>query len=73
MSVIEVNIPRVKWSLLEWKNPNNEKPKENDRVLVNVGDDVVATRFTHGAFYQNNWTRTEKIVGWALWPKPPIG
>lgn len=73
MSAFEVAVQKVKWSLLEWRNPANEKPKENDRCLVIVGDDVVAARFFNGAFYQNNWTRTEKIVGWSAWPKPPIG
>lgn len=72
MSGYNVDVPNSKWSLLEWRNPANEKPKENDRCLIIIGNDVLAARYTHGSFYANNWTRAERVAGWSAWPKAPL-
>ena len=72
MSGYNVDVPTSKWSLLEWRNPANVKPKENDRCLVIVGNDVLAARYANGTFYANNWTRAEAVAGWSAWPKAPL-
>ena len=71
MSVCDVQVPQTKFSLIEWRKPN-DRPKENDRVLINVGSDVLAARFVNGAYFANNWSRAENIIGWAEWPKAPV-
>ena len=71
MSGYDVQIPQTKFSLIEWRKPN-DRPQENDRVLINVGSDVLAARFVNGAYFANNWSRAENIVGWAAWPKAPV-
>ena len=50
MPVLETNIPKTNWTLLEWRKYSNEKPKNNDRCLIVIGKDVVAARFLNGAF-----------------------
>ena len=67
-----VDVSDVKWTMLEWKNPANEKPQENDRCLIILGGDVLAARFTHGEFYANNWTKAKSVRAWSAWPKAPI-
>ena len=71
MSAYDVDVPRTKFSLIEWRKPD-DRPKENDRVLIIIGNDVLAARYTHGTFYANNWTRAEAVVCWADWPKAPV-
>ena len=69
---ITVDVPKTKFSLLEWRNPANEKPQENDRCLIIIGADVLAARFTHGEVYANNWTRAKAVRAWSPWPQPPV-
>jgi hypothetical protein len=72
MSAYDLQIPKTKFSLIEWRNPSNEKPKENDRCLIIIGSDVLAARFTHGEFYANNWTRAKSVSAWSPWPQAPV-
>ena len=72
MSAIDIFVPLTKFSLLEWRNPQNEKPQENDRCLVIIGNDVLAARYTHGEFFANNWTRANSVRAWSSWPKAPL-
>ena len=67
-----VDVPIAKWSLLEWRNPANERPEENDRVLISDGKDVLAARYCHGEFFANNWTRASSVRLWSPWPKAPV-
>jgi hypothetical protein len=69
---ITVDVPQTKFGLIEWRNPTNEKPKENDRCLIVIGSDVLAARFTHGEFYANNWTRAKAVRVWSPWPQAPV-
>ena len=71
MSACEVEIPKTKFSLIEWRKPD-DRPKENDRVLIIIGSDVLAARFVNGAYFANNWSRAENIICWAAWPKAPV-
>ena len=71
MSAIDVRVPLTKFSLLEWRKPD-EKPQENDRVLIIIGCDVLAARYTHGEFFANNWTRANSVRAWSPWPKAPV-
>ena len=71
MSAYDVQVPRTKFSLIEWRKPD-DRPKENDRCLVIVGADIHPARFVGGAFYTSNWQRASLINAWAAWPKPPV-
>ena len=70
MSACNVEVPKTKWTLIEWRNPN-DRPKENDRCLVICGADIHPARFVNGAFFLGNWERATLVVSWAAWPKPP--
>lgn len=72
MPAIDVQIPKTKFSLLEWRNPLDEKPSENDRCLIIIGADILAARYTHGEFFANNWTRANAVRAWSPWPKAPV-
>jgi len=67
-----VEVPPTKWSLIEWRNTQNEKPQENDRVLIIIGAEVLAARYCHGEFFANNWTRAHAVRAWSPWPKAPV-
>jgi hypothetical protein len=68
---IDVQVPRVKWSMLEWKTPE-EKPKNDERVIMDCGGEVVVGRFVDGSFVSRSWGHTESDVRlWASWPKAP--
>ena len=69
---IDVKIEPAKFSIMEWRNPKNDRPKENDRCLVIVGSDVHAARFIGGSYFLINWTRANVVDAWAEWPKAPI-
>ena len=71
MSGYNVDVPKAKWTLIEWRNPANVKPKENDKCLVVVGDDIHPARFVNGAYFLGNWTRASLVNAWSEWPKPP--
>jgi hypothetical protein len=66
----EINVP--KWTLIEWRNFKNAKPKEGDRCLVVSGSDIHQARFLNGAFFLGDWTRALVVSFWSPWPKPPI-
>lgn len=72
MSGYNVEVPKTKFGLIEWRNYQNEKPSENDNCLVVVGSDVLAARYTRGAFFANSWSRVEKPYLWSPWPKAPV-
>jgi hypothetical protein len=68
---IDVDVPRLKWSMLEWKKPE-EKPKNDERVLMDCGGEVVVGRFVDGSFVSRSWGHSENDVRlWASWPKAP--
>ena len=68
---VDVDVPRVKWSMLEWKT-QEEKPKNDERVLMDCGGEVVVGRFVDDAFVSRSWGHSENDVRlWASWPKAP--
>ena len=68
---VDVDVPRLKWSMLEWKKPE-EKPKNDERVLMDCGGEVVVGRFVDGSFVSRSWGHSENDVRlWASWPKAP--
>jgi hypothetical protein len=68
---IDVQVPRVKWSMLEWHS-NERKPKNDERVLMDCGGEVVVGRFVDGSFVSRSWGHTESDVRlWCSWPKAP--
>ena len=71
MSVCNVQIPETKFSLIEWRKPN-ERPKENDRVLIVDGRDVLAARYIHGDFFVSGWRLVKNPFAWTEWPKAPV-
>ena len=71
MPSIDVQIPKTKFGLIEWRD-TDDKPQENDRCLVVIGVSVMVARFHHGEFYMDNWTRANTVRWWSPWPKAPI-
>jgi hypothetical protein len=71
MPSINIEIPKTKFGLIEWRN-TNDKPQENDRFLVVVGISVMVARFHRNEFYMDNWTRAKAVRWWSPWPKAPI-
>jgi hypothetical protein len=71
MPSIDVQIPKTKFGLIEWRD-TDDKPQENDRCLVVIGVSVMVARFHHGEFYMDNWTRANTVRCWSPWPKAPV-
>ena len=71
MPSIDVQIPKTKFGLIEWRD-TDDKPQENDRCLVVIGISVMVARFHRGEFYMDNWTRASTVRCWSPWPKAPI-
>jgi hypothetical protein len=71
---VDVDVPKVKWSMLEWKT-KKDKPKNDEQVLIYSGEAVVAGRYLHGVFVVRSWHESLQIhpnvVMWASWPKAP--
>jgi hypothetical protein len=63
---IDVQVPRVKWSMLEWHS-NERKPKNDERVLMDCGGEVVVGRYVDGSFVSRSWGHTESDV--RLWAR----
>ena len=67
----DIQIPETKWSMLEWKTPK-EKPRNDERVLMDIGSEVVVGRFVDDAFVSRSWGHSENDVRlWASWPVAP--
>jgi hypothetical protein len=57
--------------MLEWKTPK-EKPRNDERVLIYIGSEVVVGRFVDDAFVSRSWGHSENDVRlWASWPQAP--
>jgi hypothetical protein len=68
---VDVDVPKLKWSMLEWKT-QEEKPKNDEKVLMDIGGEVVVGRFVDDAFVSRSWGHSENDVRlWASWPKAP--
>jgi hypothetical protein len=70
MSAIDVDIPITKWSMLVWKN-RKELPKNDEQVLIDTGEEVLAGRYISGAFVARTWETNPNVLMWASWPKAP--
>jgi len=71
MSVVDVRVPETKWSILVWKT-TKEKPYNDERVLMDIGGEVVVGRFVDDSFVSRRWGHSENDVRlWASWPKAP--
>lgn len=70
MSAIEIDVPATKWSMLVWKTPK-ELPKNDEQVLIDTGEEVVAGRYLCSGFVARSWQATPRVVMWASWPKAP--
>jgi hypothetical protein len=68
---VDVDVPRIKWSMLEWKTIE-EKPKYDEKVLMDIGGEIAVGRFVDGSFVSRSWGHSENDVRlWASWPKAP--
>lgn len=65
MSAVDVEVPETKWTMLVWKTLK-EKPHNDERVLMDIGGEVVVGRFVDDSFVSRNDVRL-----WASWPKAP--
>jgi len=71
MSAVDVEVPQTKWSMLVWKTIK-EKPYNDEKVLMDIGGEVVVGRFIDGSFVSRSWGHSENDVRlWASWPKAP--
>jgi len=71
MSAVDVEVPQTKWSMLVWKTIK-EKPYNDEKVLMDIGGEVVVGRFIDDSFVSRSWGHSENDVRlWANWPKAP--
>ena len=71
MSAVDVEVPETKWSMLVWKTLK-EKPYNDERVLMDIGGEVVVGRFVDDSFVSRSWGHFENDVRlWSSWPKAP--
>ncbi len=67
----EIQVPQVKWSMIVWKTPE-KKPNNDEKVLMDINNEVVVGRFVDGSFVSRSWGHSENDVRlWASWPKAP--
>jgi hypothetical protein len=67
----DIQIPETKWSMLVWRT-TKEKPRNDERVLMDIGSEVVVGRFVDDAFVSRSWGHSESDVRlWASWPVAP--
>ena len=67
----DVQVPQVKWSMLEW-HTHERKPKNDERVLMDCGGEIVVGRFVDDSFVSRSWSHTQNDVRlWCSWPKAP--
>ena len=68
---VDVDVPKLKWSMLEWKSPE-EKPESDEKVLMDIGGEICVGRYVDGSFVSRSWGHSENDVRlWASWPKAP--
>jgi hypothetical protein len=68
---VDVDVPKIKWSMLEWKTIE-EKPKNDEKVLMDIGCEVCVGRYVDGSFVSRSWGHSENdVLLWASWPKAP--
>jgi hypothetical protein len=65
---VDVDVPRVKWSMLEWKTIE-EKPKNDEKVLMDIGGEICVGRYVDGSFVSRHSENDVRL--WASWPKAP--
>jgi hypothetical protein len=70
MSAIDVEIAETKWSMLVWKT-RKEQPRQDEQVLIDTGEEVVAGRYICSTFVARSWQTNPRVVMWASWPKAP--
>lgn len=69
--VTDVHVPKLKWSMIEWKSME-EKPKSDEKVLMDIGGEVCVGRYVDGSFVSRSWGHGESDVRlWASWPTAP--
>ena len=67
----DVQVPQAKWSMLEWKT-QEEKPKNDEKVLMDISGEVCVGRYVDGSFVSRSWGHSESDVRlWCSWPKAP--
>jgi len=72
MSAIDVEVPQTKWSMLEWHNPKKEKPKKDERVLMDCGSVVHSGRYVDARFICAIGEIAQKDIRlWSSWPTAP--
>jgi len=72
MSAIDVEVPQRKWSMLEWHNPKKEKPKKDERVLMDCGSVVYSGRYVDARFICAIGEIPQKDIRlWSSWPTAP--
>ncbi|NBU70887.1 MAG: hypothetical protein EBS53_05460 [Bacteroidetes bacterium] len=69
--VTDVHVPKLKWSMIAWKTLE-EKPKNDEKVLMDIGGEVCVGRYVDGSFVSRSWGHSESDVRlWASWPTAP--
>ena len=68
---VDVDVPNTKWSMIEWHTVK-EKPKNDERVLMDCGGVVYSGRYVDARFICVIGEIAKKDIRlWSSWPKAP--
>jgi hypothetical protein len=68
---VDVDVPDTKWSMIEWHS-TKEKPKKDERVLMDCGGVVYSGRYVDARFICAVGEIDKKDIRlWSSWPIAP--
>jgi hypothetical protein len=67
---IDVQIPKVKWTMLQW-NSTKERPENYEKVLLDRDGEILGGRYIEPHFYVGDWQVASRVAQWAAWPSSP--
>ena len=67
---IDVQVPKVKWTMLQWKT-TKERPDNYEKILLDRDGEILGGRYIEPNFYIGDWQVASGIIQWAAWPLPP--
>jgi len=69
---VDIEVPDTKWSMLEWHNPKKEKPKKDERILMDCDGVVYSGRYVDSRFVCIMGEIAQKDIRlWSSWPIAP--
>jgi hypothetical protein len=67
---IDVQIPKVKWTMLQW-NSTKERPENYAKILLDRDGEILGGRYIEPHYYVGDWQVASRIIQWAAWPASP--